>query len=315
MRIKTLDNDSSIDDLATLAVRPDVPDDVRPWIEQELRNMRRGRHGERDAEYDIEFHFGSRGDVATIHGLRLEFRGRVAQIDHLILTRFLDIWVCESKAYRGRVEINDHGEWQVTYAHKTVGIDSPVLQTWRHIDVLAEMFMKRKILPPLVLGQSMLPKLNPVVLFSNDSRIQRPVEPAPHVIADLKAVMKVERLSVVLEQTLQERMSSESSREISPQELADLARKIAELHRPRKTDWEAKFGLASREPVPLRQTELVPRRRAPSHGAVDAKTIRCASCGIRLRSGEVDYCTDQSDTFQGRLLCWRCQRVALRATS
>ena len=316
MRIATAVRDSSVEDLAALARRPDIPVEVRPWIEHELRAARRGRRGERAAEYDIEFHFGARSDIATIHGLRLEYRGRVAQIDHLLLTRFLDIWVCESKAYKGRVEINEYGEWQVAYGSKTYGMPSPVLQTWKHMDVLGDVFNRRKVAPPVVLGQMMFPTLNGVVLFSNDARITRPVGPSAQLDAELKAVMKVERLPAMVELTMRERISSESPRELSPEALVGFGRRIAALHMPRKTDWAAKFGLTDAVPTPIAQRPLEPQPARVIANVVEMNTVTCGSCGVRLRRGEIDYCTDQADLFHGRLLCWRCQHgIDVRATS
>ena len=69
--------------------------------------------GERDAAYEIEFHLGPNPNRMTIHDLRLEVDGRVAQIDHLIITRLVNFWVCESKHFAEGVAINDYGEWIV----------------------------------------------------------------------------------------------------------------------------------------------------------------------------------------------------------
>ena len=46
----------------------------------------------------------------TIHDLRLEVDGRVAQINHLIIDRVLTIWVCESTHFSEGVAVDDFGE-------------------------------------------------------------------------------------------------------------------------------------------------------------------------------------------------------------
>jgi hypothetical protein len=45
----------------------------------------------------------------VIHDLRIEHRGRVAQIDHLLINRVLDIFVLESKNYYYGVKISEEG--------------------------------------------------------------------------------------------------------------------------------------------------------------------------------------------------------------
>ena len=92
--------------------------------------------GERDAAYAIEFHYGANKNRMTIHDLRIELDGRVAQIDHLIINRLLDIWVCESKHFSEGVAVDEHGEWVAFYDHRPYGIPSPVEQNRRHIAVL-----------------------------------------------------------------------------------------------------------------------------------------------------------------------------------
>ena len=55
--------------------------------------------GEAEAAYEMEFHYGASKNWMVLHDLRLECEGRVAQIDHLLLNRFLEIYVCESKRF------------------------------------------------------------------------------------------------------------------------------------------------------------------------------------------------------------------------
>ena len=103
MQIKAADDvQSDIDALEALARRPDVDYRTRDRVEQEIRTIRSGAAGEREAAYEIEFEWGKSKNQATIHGLRIEVDGRVAQMDHVIINRVLDVWVCESKTLLGR---------------------------------------------------------------------------------------------------------------------------------------------------------------------------------------------------------------------
>lgn len=136
------DKQPQLEALEALLGRPDVDAQTRRRIEQEIRMIRAGASGERDAAYEIEFHYGQSRNRMTIHDLRIELDGRVAQIDHLIINRLLDIWVCESKHFSEGVAINEHGEWVAFQSRRAYGIPSPVEQNRRHIAVLGDVFAK-----------------------------------------------------------------------------------------------------------------------------------------------------------------------------
>jgi Nuclease-related domain len=109
LQIKAADDKQpDLDALAVLLDRPDVDAPSRRRIEQEIRQVRAGAAGERDAAYEIEFHSADNVNRVTIHDLRLEVGGRVAQIDRLFINRLLDTWVLESKHFAEGVSINDH---------------------------------------------------------------------------------------------------------------------------------------------------------------------------------------------------------------
>ena len=61
----------------------------------------------------------------VIHDLRLELNGRVAQIDHLVLNRLLEVYVLETKHFTEGVSINDQGEFSIWFGGKPRGIPSP----------------------------------------------------------------------------------------------------------------------------------------------------------------------------------------------
>ena len=175
MQIKSADDQQpQIDALEALLPRPDVDGTTRRRVEQEIRMIRAGATGEREAAYEIEFHLGANKNQMTLHGLRIECDGRVAQIDHLVINRLLDIWVCESKHFAEGVAINEHGEWVAFYGHRPQGIPSPVEQNRRHIAVLSDVFSKGLVPLPRRLGLTIKPQMNSLVLVSNGARISRP---------------------------------------------------------------------------------------------------------------------------------------------
>lgn len=84
-------------ELEALMAAPGVPPEKKLQIERELKILRAGIKGERDSAYDIDFYSGASKNRIVIHDLRLELNGRVAQIDHLVLNRLLEVYVLETK--------------------------------------------------------------------------------------------------------------------------------------------------------------------------------------------------------------------------
>src|SRR5574338_1618493 len=123
MLIKRADDKTKdLDTLRALAARPDASVETRRRIEQEIRNIQAGIKGEEEAAYEIEFHYGASKNWMILHDLRLECSERVAQIDHLLINRFLDIYVCESKRFAEGVSINERGEFTAFFNGKAYGI-------------------------------------------------------------------------------------------------------------------------------------------------------------------------------------------------
>src|SRR3546814_12863006 len=78
---------------------------------KELRNRRAGLKGERDSAYLIDFDYASSPNWAVIHDLRLEHGGRTAQIDHLLINRWMDVYVLETKHFHAGIKITEDGEF------------------------------------------------------------------------------------------------------------------------------------------------------------------------------------------------------------
>jgi hypothetical protein len=141
MLIKSADDrQPDINALTALLERPDVDADTRRRIEREIKVVRAGAAGQRDAAYEIDFHYGPRPGWAVIHDLRLEVEGRVAQLDHLLINRLLDVWVLESKHFAEGVAIDEHGDWTGFYGRRPYGIPSPIEQNRKHVAVLDDVF-------------------------------------------------------------------------------------------------------------------------------------------------------------------------------
>ena len=204
MLIKAADDkQADIDILRSLRDRPGLDAGMRSRIETELRRLQAGIAGERDAAYEIEFYYGSNLNRMTIHDLRLEVDGRIAQIDHVLIDRLLGIWVCESKHFSEGVAVDDYGEWAGFYRGRPFGIGSPIEQNRKHIAVLKDVFAMRLVELPKRLGISIRPEFRSLILVSKEARISRPKTKAGRAnVEGLDSVIKVDQLKTLLDKDL-----------------------------------------------------------------------------------------------------------------
>ena len=154
-----------------------------------------GNRDERDAAYEIELWFGRSQNWATIHDLRIEVDGLAAQMDHLIINRLAEIWVCESKSFAEGVSVNEHGEWVRWWKGRGEGMPSPIEQNRRHVELLGRAFDDGLVKPPKRLGLlPRKPRIRSLVLVSNSARIGRPKRD----VDGLDQVIKAEQLKTRL---------------------------------------------------------------------------------------------------------------------
>ncbi len=139
-------------------------------IESDLKNLKNGYQKEKENAYLIDFAFKNSKNVYIIHDLRLEHNGRVAQIDHLLLSRF-GIEVLESKSFSGVVTVKSDNSLEVKYKDKIIAQPNPLEQASRHETVLRELLndnnlLKNKIGAKLEISTRVL--FNPNTVVTND---------------------------------------------------------------------------------------------------------------------------------------------------
>jgi Nuclease-related domain len=310
MQIKPADNRSG--DIATLeglVARDGLLPLKRKEIERELRNLRAGIAGERAAAYEMELYFGRSKNFMTIHDLRFDVGGYVAQIDHLILNRLGEVWICESKHFAEGVSVNDHGEWSMYWQGQPQGIPSPIDQNRRHALLLERVFDDGRVPLPKRFGLApMKPILRSLVLVSNNARIGRP----PRAVAGIDEVIKVEKLEQRVRGALDDAPTIRIARMMGTEGLEKFARGLSALHEPSNVNWTARFGLTRLEGDIPTVEHLSPQVR-PLKAANAAATRprrsghKCAACGDAVTFAVVRYCWNNSARFAGNVYCMGCQ--------
>ena len=280
--------DTQIAELEAYLAAPGIPAATRPHIERELKFLRAGIKGERESAYDIDFYSGASKNRIVIHDLRFEHDGRVAQIDHLVLNRLLEVYVLETKHFSEGVSINEQGEFAIWFGGKPRGIPSPLEQNERHIMVLREVF--KTLTMPTRLGIRLQPSFESLVLVSKNARIGRPAK------FDTDRVMKSDQFERWIMKNIDSGSPLMMAKVVSIDTLADVATQLVALHRPLVPDYRARFGLredmlrpaaaAALAPAPTPTPILIPATAdtttapglpepavVPSKAAADAETL------------------------------------------
>lgn len=303
--------DGSIKTLQSLASRPDVPPAKRLLIEQELRNIRAGIRGESEAAYEMQVRMGASRNWAVIHDLRIEHEGLVAQIDHLIISRMMEIWVCESKHFSEGVAINERGEFTAFYNAKPYGIPSPIEQNERHILALQRIVKSGAVVVPTRLGVPITPTLKSLILVSQRARIARPARGS----IDTDAVIKSDQLWSTIEKSVATDSPLTLLRVVGSETLESFARSLCALHKPQSVDWHARFGLAVdservtgrdvgiHAPVP----EPMPDSGAGAPNVGSSAKLICHHCSARVPYNVARFCWFNKSRFGGHVYCMACQ--------
>ena len=295
--------------LEALAKRPGVDSATRKAIELEKRKLLSGVKGEKDAAYHLDFSFGSSKNSVLIHDLRLEHQGRVAQIDHLLINRLLDVWLFESKRFVTGIGINEYGECSAFYGGRAVGIPSPFEQNERHIDVLKSVFRDKAVTLPSRLGFDIRPSYLPRVLVSSNARISRPKVKR----AETAMIVKADQVRSLVDRDYTDSTNASGLRAVakivSRETLYDFGARLVAAHRPASFDWAARFGLSD-VPVAPRIATTPPMQ--PSVPSAPATQSTCAACDTSVSQKVVDYCAENQKRFAGHVFCYKCQRDRAR---
>lgn len=233
----------------------------------------------------------------------MEHGGRVAQIDHLLINRFLDVWVCESKRFAEGIAINEQGECAMFWNGKPQGVGSPYEQNAKHCAVLKELCDSGAVELPKRLGITIKPSFNGLVVVSKNSRITRPkakgwwddgIVKADQVKAKIDKAFDSENNPLVM------------AKLVSSETVESVARSLSSLHVPASLDWYARFGLPKEAGKPV-----AARPGADPHvTAAEPKKPRrsCHSCGAPVEDKVVTFCVRFNKArFGGNVYCMDCQ--------
>ena len=278
----------------------------------ELRRRKAGIKGERESAYLIDFDFGASSNWAVIHDLRLVHNGRTAQIDHLLINRWMDVYVLETKHFHSGIKITEEGEflrWN-DFRKTYEGMPSPLEQNDRHILVLRDAMASLTL--PTRLGFSIPPAFQQFVLVAPGARISRPEN------FDTRRVIKADQLRKAIWRDVDNENAllgilRTAAKLVSSETVEAVARQLAAMHQPAADATPATEVAVPVLTSPIRASAAVqarieptlpPKFPEPQASALPA----CKACGGR--KGEICY-----GKFGYYLKCDACQaNTAIRFT-
>jgi hypothetical protein len=303
------DKTNDVRALEALLTHPAATSNICQLVEREIRNIRSGVKGEAETAYELGFNFQNRNWV-VIHDLRLEHAGRVAQLDHLLINRLMEMYVCESKRFSEGVAINDSGEFSAFFGHRPYGIASPIEQNRRHVLVLEDLFKSDAVQLPRRLGFKIKPDIKSFVLVSKTARISRPKREIPGLDTVIKTDQFVSRLE---RDSAKDNNPLGLAKIVGPDTLEAFGRQLVGLHKPIQFDWAAKFGLAgAAAPTnpslePAQAPLLTPSPTAATAEPAPKSKLVCYDCNSLVSYAVAKFCWG-SRRFGGKVFCMDCQK-------
>lgn len=220
--------------LAELEQRMQLPGHEGKQAKDDFYRLKAGIKGEKDSAYFIDFDYGDTSkNWAVIHDLRLEHKGRVAQIDHLLINRWFEIYVLETKHFNSGIKITEDGEflrwndWKKSYE----GMESPLSQNERHIAVLKDVCAA--IDGPARLGIRLQPAFHSYVLIAIDAKVYRPKTAK----FDTSRVIKADQLKSNIDKEIDAVSPAsilllKAPKMVSAETVHDFARQLVAQHKP-----------------------------------------------------------------------------------
>jgi len=309
MLIKERDNHEA--DITTLRrlLQCQLTAKQRFLIEREIKCIDSGARGEEGSAYYIDFQYKDSDNWAIIHDLRLEHRGFVAQIDHLLINRFLEIYVLESKNYYYGIKITPEGEFLVWNGKTYIAIESPIEQNNRHIELLERMVQATGILPTR-LGMLISPTFLSYIMVAPNSRVDRPAKTKFDTDMVIKADALVATIDKRVNSTSPTGVVASLAKVVSQETLEAFARKLVRFHRPKEIDYAGKFGVSDVAAPAPPVKPAVAVQTAAGTGSTTKKEVTCEACGAAVDGKVVYYCRINKERFNGKILCRTCQKAS-----
>ncbi|WP_022847437.1 MULTISPECIES: nuclease-related domain-containing protein [unclassified Desulfurobacterium] len=281
-------NTEAIEELNSILKSYKLSQRQKTLINIMITNIKKGIQGEKTAAYYIDYYLKDSKNWVVIHDLRIEFKGQIAQIDHLLINRLYDMYVIETKNFHAQyMEINDYGEFTLKYKNSKIGIPSPIEQNKRHIHLLDKILTNKDMYPRRFIR--IKPKFLNVIMVSPNTIVKRSSK------FDTSNIIKADMIMKFIEEKIDKMSITDTFSAIgkiaSHEQLMNFGKKILMLHKPIKIDWLSYFGIKKEQ----------------------KKKYFCARCKKDISEKEATYCWNHKSLFGGKAYCYDCQKFIKNA--
>lgn len=208
-------------------------------IQKDLYLLNSGIESEQQNAYYLNFYLEKSKNLIVLHDIRIEHKGRTAQIDHMLISR-VGITVIESKSFKGILTITNDGSLEVDYNGSVKSFPNPLEQSKRHADVLKSFLEDNITMSNRV---QLLGGLNieNVVLIHPTTHIKNPSLPNNFFRADSyisKRIEEIDKMSILKVIKLITKM-------VNIDTAKEIAKIIYNAHKPVQFDYRQKYKISA----------------------------------------------------------------------
>jgi len=245
-------------------------------VEVDLKTLRSGYLAERDNAYYLDYYFEKSKNLILLHDVRLEYNGRVAQFDHIVLNR-LGIEILESKNFNGKLTIKDDGSLSVNYGTYTKTFPNPIEQNMRHSDFLKDFITNKFEIPSNTKLLGGVP-ISSKVLINPKTTITNKKLPNGYERADSFCSMREKETDSISFFSAVKLLSSFMQMD----KVKELAELIVKSHKPIRYDYLQKYKIGQQD---IKKDIKSPLQEAKSTHSCS----KCQSVNVYVANGKYGY--------------------------
>ncbi len=219
-------------------------------ISKDLMALENGYKAEQENAYYLDFHFESRDNLILLHDLRIEHKGRTAQIDHILIAP-LGITILESKSFKGELTINDDNSLNVKYGKYTKTFPNPIEQNIRHEKVLYDFIHDTLDVPSRFKLMGGIP-IDSKVLIHPNTTVSNKKLPDGFERSDAFATKRnedIDKMGVA-------KVFLSTVTFVTKDFAKEIAETLIKAHKPIKFDYTSKYRISQKETEKLQQQTI-----------------------------------------------------------
>lgn len=244
---------------------------IKEYSSSDNLQVQAGLIGEDKIAYELNFHFAHSNSVMVLHDLFLESDGFTAQIDHLLITKLLEIYVIETKAFKQGLFVDSSGDFYSYLGSDKYFIQSPIRQNEKHIKIIKRLIKNKIISVPKRLGFTLPVDFKNIVLIPNDYQFIN----EDNQENKYKSIMKANDFFEYFSKDIGNPFVL--SKLLSTSDLVSFAEQFNSLH--------STFN----------------------QGLLSEEKNNCFSCNVSISKAVIEFCSRNTTVFGGEFYCIPCQ--------